>query len=139
MTLGCAFQLNSVSKRYTCNKHLTNLVLSLCTWGYGTLPFPLQFMALVLHTANINQSGKRHGQLQTKKTRLGRFLWQYGKDERQTDKYCEYLKKICKYINMNWSKNLQNLHLESYWQKAHSRYKTMLISCCWLWNPHLAL
>ena len=51
-------------------------------------------MALVLHTPNINQSGKKHGELQTEKTRLGRFLGQYDKDERQTDKYCEHLHKF---------------------------------------------
>ena len=83
MTLWCAFQLNSVSKRY--NEHLANLVLSLYSLGYSALLFPLQFMALVLHTPNINQSGK-NVVIELQKMWLGRFLVQYGKDERQTDK-----------------------------------------------------
>ena len=83
MTVVSAFQLNSVSKRY--NEHLTNLVSSLCSLSYGALLFPLQFMAIVLHTPNINQSGK-NVVIELQKMWLGRFLLQYGKDERQTDK-----------------------------------------------------
>ena len=57
LTLWCAFQLDSVSKR--CNKRLTNLVFLVCIVSWGTLFFPLQFVALVLHTQAINRGGKK--------------------------------------------------------------------------------
>ena len=56
LTLGCAFQFGSVSKRY--NKHLPNLFFSVRTVSYGNLFDPLQFRALVLCTQANNWSRK---------------------------------------------------------------------------------
>lgn len=51
LTLWCAFQIHSISKRY--NKHLSSLV-SLVHACF----FPFQFMALLLHSEAINWSVK---------------------------------------------------------------------------------
>ena len=93
------------------------------------MTFPLQLMALVLHTPNINQSGKKHGELQTEKTRLGRFLGQYGKDEDKLIIYCEYLQKFTNnYTSSN--QRLGSAGARLLRDARHKRHRSLHSSTC---------